>query len=399
MKHLWILAAAVPIFCQAQLADDCRPAPTNIGAAASPCIHSDLRVTFRIVAPEARKVLVATNNADSGIGKGLVPLERGTGGAWSVTVGPVVPGFHYYWYVIDGIEVSDSASESFFGHNKELSGLEIPEKGADFYAIQDVPHGEVRIHLYRSQTTATWRRAYVYTPPDYDRDPKMSYPVLYLQHGANENGSSWSRQGRENLILDNLIAAGKAKPMIVVMETGYATQPPAPFSSAPAPLAAPSPAARGAIAAGPAQGPSAFEHIVVSDLIPMIDRTYRTLADRDNRAMAGLSMGGAQTLQITLSHMDKFAWIGVFSAPIRSFDAKTAYGGVFADAAAFNGRVRLFWIGAGTAETAMHEGAKTMHEALDKAGIKNIFYESQGTAHEFQTWRRDLADFAPRLFR
>jgi enterochelin esterase family protein len=131
----------------------------------------------------------------------------------------------------------------------------------------------------------------------------------------------------------------------------------------------------------------------------MIDSTFRTLPDREHRAMAGLSMGGAQTLQIALSHLDKFAWIGIFSAPIRGFDAKTAYNGVFADSAAFNRKVHLFWIGAGTVETAMHDGAKTMHEALDKAGVKNIFYESQGTAHEFQTWRRDLADFAPRLFR
>jgi esterase/lipase superfamily enzyme len=168
------------------------------------------------------------------------------------------------------------------------------------------------------------------------------------------------------------------------METGYASQPAAPFGVAPA--------------AAALQDSSVFERIVIDDLIPMIDGTYRTVADREHRAMAGLSMGGAQTLQITLSHLDKFSWIGCFSAPIRSFDAKTAYNGVFADSAAFNQKVHLFWIGAGTAETAMHDGAKAMHEALDQAGVKNVFYESQGTAHEFQTWRRDLAEFAPRLF-
>jgi enterochelin esterase family protein len=341
-----------------------------------------------MMAPEAHKVLVTTNNADSGIGKGPAELVRDKDGAWSVTVGPVVPGFHYYWYVVDGIEVSDPFSESYFGHNKELSGVEVPEKGADFYDIKDVPHGDVRIHWYHSKTTGAWRRAYVYTPPDYDHNASARYSVLYLQHGANENGSSWSRQGRANLILDNLIGAGKAKPMMVVMETGYANQPAAPFSVAPAP--APGGAGRGA---------SAFEGIVIDDLIPMIDSTYRTLADREHRAMAGLSMGGQQTLQVTLSHLDKFSWIGCFSAPIRNFDAKTAYNGVFADPAAFNQKVHLFWIGAGTAETAMHDGAKAMHEGLDKAAIKNVFYESQGTAHEFQTWRRDLFDFAPRLFR
>jgi hypothetical protein len=224
-----------------------------------------------MVAPDAHKVLVATNNTDSGIGKGPVELVR------------------------------------------DQSGVEVPEKGTDFYDVQNVPHGDVHIHWYRSKTTGSWRRAYVYTPPEYDRNAGTRYPVLYLQHGSSENGSSWSRQGRAGLILDNLIAAGKANAMIVVMETGYASQPAA--------------------------------------------------ADREHRAMAGLSMGGAQTVQITLSHLDKFSWIG-----------------------------------AGTAETAMHDGAKAMHEALDKAGVKNVFYESQSTAHEFQTWRRDLADFAPRLF-
>ncbi len=399
MKCFWILAVAASVCCWALSAQECQPAPSNETAAAFPCIHSDLRVTFQILAPGAHQVLVATNNADSGIGKGPVDLVRGTDGAWSVTVGPVVPGFHYYWYVIDGVEVSDPLSESYFGHNKELSGLEVPEKGADFYDIKEVPHGDVRIHWYHSKTTGAWRRAYVYTPPDYDRQSNVRYPVLYLQHGANENGSSWSRQGRADLILDNLIASGKAKPMIVVMETGYATQPKATFSITPPPPGGP-PLTRGATpTAGPAQGPSPFEAILLSDLVPMIDSTYRTVADREHRAMAGLSMGGAQTLQITLNHLDKFAWIGVFSAPIRGFDSKTAYNGIFTDPSAFNRKVHLFWIGAGTAETAMHDGAKAMHEALDQAGIRNVFYESQGTAHEFQTWRRDLADFAPRLFR
>jgi enterochelin esterase-like enzyme len=388
MKRIWILIAAASA-CWAQPAPDCRPAPSNVAGAPYPCIHSDQRVTFRITAPSARSVRLSTNNSDSGIGKVPVDLARDSDGVWNITVGPLVPGFHYYWYIIDGVEVPDPASESYFGHNKELSGLEVPETGADFYDIKDVPHGDVRIHLYRSKTTGAWRRAYVYTPPGYDTRAKMRYPVLYLQHGANENGSSWSRQGRANLILDNLIAGDKAKPMILVMETGYVTPPLAPFSG---PAAAPAAPAAGG------QAPS-FEPIVLSDLIPMIDSTFRTLPDREHRAMAGLSMGGAQTLQIALSHLDKFAWIGIFSAPIRGFDAKTAYNGVFADSAAFNRKVHLFWIGAGTVETAMHDGAKTMHEALDKAGVKNIFYESQGTAHEFQTWRRDLADFAPRLFR
>jgi enterochelin esterase family protein len=326
-------------------------------------------------------------------------MRRDDKGTWTVTVGPAVPGFHYYWFVVDGVPVSDTSSESYWGHNKETSAVEVPEKGADFYQPQDVPHGDVRIRWYKSATTGKWRRAYVYTPPGYDSSMNTRYPVLYLQHGATENASSWTRQGRANLIMDNLIAAGKAKPMIVVMETGYGQQPAGGtvFRARPA-----APAGAQAAPAPPvgASGDSlVFAKIVVNDLIPMIDSTYRTVADRDNRAMAGLSMGGGQTLAITLSNLDRFGWIGVFSAPIRNFDLKTSYNGVFTDAASFNKRVRLFWIGAGTAEASIHDNSRAMHEALDKAGIKNVFWESKGTSHEWQTWRRDLNDFAPRLFR
>ena len=206
--------------------------------------------------------------------------------------------------------------------------------------------------------------------------------MLYLQHGAGENATSWTKQGHANLILDNLIAAGKAKPMIVVMDTGYATKPGAtPVQGA----------------TGTPQIPNAFEDVVVTDLIPAIDASYRTIADRDSRAMAGLSMGGGQTLQITSKHLDLFAWIGSFSAPLRNFDVKTSMNGVLNDAPAFNKRVRLLWIGAGTGETAIHEAASQLHTSLDAAGIKHVVFESRGTAHEWQTWRRSLNDFAPRL--
>ena len=193
----------------------------------------------------------------------------------------------------------------------------------------------MRLRLYESKVTGAWRQAYVYTPPDYDVNAKTRYPVLYLQHGAGENATSWTKQGRAHLILDNLIAAGKAKPMIVVMDTGYATRPGAtPVQGA----------------TGTPQIPNAFEDVVITDLIPMIDASYRTLADRDNRAMAGLSMGGGQTLQITSKNLGTFAWIGSFSAPLRNFDLKTSMNGVLTDPAAFNKKVRLFWIGSGPAK-------------------------------------------------
>jgi len=389
MKCLPLLALALSTLCFPQTPDDSQPAFSNVMNAQYPRIHADGSVTFRIAAPGAQKVQLQPGGADSGLGKGPYDMVRDDKGAWTVTIPPAVPGFHYYWFLVDGFAANDPGSETYFGYGKETSAVEVPErsvvpeKGADYYEPKDVPHGEVRLRVYHSKVTGQWRQAYVYTPPGYDGS-RTRYPVLYLQHGAGENATGWTKQGRANLILDNLIAAGKAVPMIVVMETGYAVKP----GAAPAPTAG----GRG----GP---PNAIEEVVISDLIPMIDGTYRTAADRAHRAMAGLSMGGAQTLQITLTHLEQFAWIGSFSAPIRNFDAKASYNGVFADAAGFNKKVRLLWIGAGTAEEGMHQGAQGMHVALDQAGIKNIFFESAGTAHEWQTWRRDLNDFAPRLFR
>jgi enterochelin esterase-like enzyme len=364
-------------------ADEGQPATTNVMGAAYPRIHPDLRVTFRVKAPGARKVQV---QGGDGLGKGPFEMVRGEDGFWTVTTPPAVPGFHYYWMLIDGAAVNDPASETFFGYGKPTSGVEVPEKGVDFYDARDVPHGEVRARWYHSRITGRWRRAYVYTPPDYDANPQARYPVLYLQHGAGEDERGWTTQGRANFILDNLIAAGKARPMLVVMDKGYATRAGDPDA----------PAGRG----GAFRGTSAFEDVVLQDLIPMIDSTYRTLSDRKHRAMAGLSMGGGQTLQITLRHLDKFSHIGAFSGALfGKFDAKTAYGGAFGDPKAFNEKVRLLWLGAGSGEQAFVKSARALHEALDRMGIPSVFVESPGTAHEWQTWRRALYDFAPRLFR
>ena len=372
-------------FCRAQAASDSQAASSNARGAEYPRVSSDSRVTFRIKAPEAKKVQLQPGGDDNGLGQGPIDMIRGVDGTWTLTTPPAVPGFHYYWFLVDGVIVNDVGSETFFGYGRESSGVEVPEKGAGFYAAKDVPHGEVRVRWYYAKATAAWRRAMVYTPAEYDRNTRTRYPVLYLQHGAGEDERGWTNQGRANFILDNLIAEGKAKPMIVVMEQGYAVPP----GTAPA-VAAPG---RGG---GPA---SVFEQVVLNDLIPMIDATYRTLADRDHRAMAGLSMGGGQTLQITLTHLDKFSWIGSFSSPLRAVaDLKTAYGGAFADAAEFAKRVHLLWFGAGTAEERMLKPALAMTEGLKQAGIRSVFYQSPGTAHEWQTWRRDLHEFAPLLF-
>jgi enterochelin esterase family protein len=365
-------------------ADDSKPASSNVMNAQYPRVHPDGRVTFRVTAPNAQKVQLQPGGADNGLGKGPVDMTRDEKGIWSVTIPPAVPGFHYYWFLVDGLIVNDTGSESFFGWSRESSGVEVPEPGADYYEPRSVPHGEVRLRLYHSKVTGAWRRALVYTPPDYDSNAKTRYPVLYLQHGAGENATGWTKQGRANLILDNLIAAGKAKPMIVVMDTGYATKPGAtPVQGA----------------TGNPQVPNAFEDVIITDLIPTIDASFRTLADREHRAMAGLSMGGGQTLQITSKNLDLFAWIGAFSAPLRNFDIKTSMNGVLADAPAFNKRVRLLWIGSGTGETAIHDAASHLHTSLEAAGIKHFRFESTGTSHEWQTWRRSLNDFAARLFK
>ncbi len=364
--------------------DGSKPAPTNVGNAAYPRVHPDRRVTFRLSAPDAKKVQVFTNY---GLGAGGPwDMTRGADGVWTVTSPPVVPGFHYYALVVDGVRVNDPASDTFFGTGRPTSGIEIPEKGVDFYHPKDVPHGEVRSRWYKSRVTGQTRHIMVYTPPGYDADPGKRYPVLYLQHGGGEDETGWTRQGRVNFILDNLIAAKKAVPMIVVMEKGYATR-----------------AGEGAEPKGKGFGFNfgAFEDVVLKDLIPMIDSTYRTVADREHRAIAGLSMGSAQAMQIGLSHLDTFSAVGAFSG-VGKVDPKTAYGGVFADPEAFDKKVSLLYLHAGTVglDAGIHERAEGLYKALQQAGIKNVvFRDAKGLAHEWQTWRYALYDFAPRLFR
>jgi len=380
MKPLLTLAILVCGVLRAFAAPDGVPATSNVGNAEYPRIASDLRVTFRLKAPNAKQVKL---EGGAGLVKEPLEMTRGEDGTWTVTTPPAVPGFHYYWFTVDGLRVNDSSSYSWFGWARETSGIEVPEAGADFYdAKSDVPRGEVRERWYHSKTTGKWRRAHVYTPPDYDRKTRARYPVLYLQHGAGENERGWVEQGRANFILDNLIASGRARPMILVVDTGYAA-----FAGTSA----------GTNRAAPT---AAFEQVMLTELIPMIDATYRTKADRGSRAMAGLSMGSGQTLNLTLRHLDQFAWIGAMSGPPRQgFDVKTAYDGVFNDATAFNKKVKLLWFSAGTAEERFHTSTVAIHETLKQAGIKNVFYSSPGTDHEWQTWRRSLHDFAPRLFR
>lgn len=383
-----LLTLVAPAHLPAQGADDSRPASTNVRGAPYPRVHPDGRVTFQLSAPHARSVIMNPGGGDNGLGPALT-MQRGEDGVWTGTTAPAVPGLHYYWFLVDSVRVNDPGSETFFGWGRQSSAVDVPDPNGDFYAARDVPHGEVRERWYRSETTGDWRQAYVYTPAAYDDDPDRRYPVLYLQHGAGEDGRGWVKQGRMNLIMDNLIAEGRAEPMIVVMETGYAT--------------AAASGQGGAAAPGGEQGPppNAFPELVIEDLIPMIDSIYRTLPDRENRAMAGLSMGGGQTMQITLSNLDRFAWIGAFSGAFgQNPDPATAYGGVFADPDRMNRDVRLLYFSAGTEEPRFHEHAVAITAWLQDAGFENVvLFESPGTSHEWQTWRRSLRDFVPRLFR
>ena len=400
----------------AQPADDSKPASTAVLNAQYPRVYPDGRVLFRLAAAKAASVQLG----GAGLGATTYEMVKGEDGAWTVTTPPVVPGFHYYWFIVDGVQVNDPSSDTFFGYGRPTSGVEVPTPGEDFYFPKNVPHGQVRMVWYLSKTTGEWRRAMVYTPPGYDLDTRTRYPVLYLQHGAGEDETGWTKQGRANFILDNLIAEKKAKPMIMVNDRGYAyrpgEKPPAPAGTPPAGRAAdaggrgaaapqagraaPAPAARGAggMGASGVLSPSTFESVIIDDLIPMIDRTFRTQADRDHRAMAGLSMGSMQAMSIALRNLGTFSWIGLFSGATVAGDLDTAYNGVFKDAAAFNTRVRLLWMGAGTAEAALMKRLEESGKLLTDRGIRHVIYTSDLTAHEWHTWRRHLNDFAPRLF-
>jgi enterochelin esterase-like enzyme len=368
-----------------------RPVSTAIAGQEYPKLHPDNRVTFRLKAPEAKSVALNYGQPH--------PMERDAEGVWTITFGPIEPGFHYYTFLIDGANVCDPACETFYGMSRMASGIEIPTPGEDWWQTKDVPHGEIRERRYFSNTTQSWRRIFVYTPPDYDTNQPARYPVLYLQHGGGEDERGWPVQGHVADIMDNLIAEKKAQPMLIVMERGYARKPGDP----PNPTRPPS--GGGAMPPDFSRMFAALEEVFVKDLIPFIDKTYRTKPERIDRAMAGLSMGGMQTYTIGLKHLDKFAWLGGFSGGGGgfgggNFDPKTSHGGVMADAKSFNEHIKLLYLSIGTEEgDRFYNSIKGYRDALESAGIKTAYFESPGTRHEWHTWRRSLRDFAPRLFK
>ncbi len=387
------------------------PSPLNIPGVEFPRIESDSRVTFHFLAPNAQRVQVSINN---------VPYDmvKGANGVWTYTTAQPEPyGYHNYWMIVDGAVVLDPGTNAFIGYGHMCNGFEVAEPGVDFYSLQQVPHGNVLIKNYFSKTADSWRKVYIYTPPGYDRDSSMRYPVLYLQHGGGEDQRVWIEMGDANLILDNLLAQGRVKPMIVVMETS-AVGPPMPMPPVRGPVGSePRPGgARPARPFGFPAGGGLYGKLMLDDLIPWVDSNFRTLPDKDHRAMAGLSMGGMITEAVAMTHLDTFAYIGLFSgdraamfgqgtpfsqkpdgSAVPPLDLKTLYFGAMADPARFDREVKVFFFSCGSDERpknlAIHQ------RQLIAAGITNSYmYVSPGTAHEWQTWRRSLYSFAQLLF-
>ncbi len=352
-------------------------APSNMHGCDFPRLDKENRAYFRINSPDVKRLQVDV------CGK-KYDMNKDENGWWTVKTDPLAVGFHYYFLLVDGFSVIDPMSCTFFGCSRMASGIEVPEgKEGDYYRTQDVPHGQVRTCTYYSESQQRFRRYMVYTPAEYETNTKKRYPVLYLQHGMGEDETGWSTQGLMYNILDNQIAAGKCVPMIVVMESGDIE-----------------------VGFRPRPGKdvdeernlygSSFATLIINDLIPMIDKTFRTYTDRENRAMAGLSWGGKQTFDITLTNLDKFSYIGGFSGAIFGLDVKDAFNGVFTDAANFNKKVNYLFLSCGTEE---NMGTERLIKNLRDMGIRVASYESPGTAHEWLTWRRSLNEFIPHLFR
>ena len=349
-----------------------------------PKVDKERRAYFRINAPQARKVVVD-------ICSKKYDMQPDGKGCFMAVTDPLPVGFHYYFMNIDGVNFIDPASETFFGCNREAGGLEVPEgPEGDYYRPQQgIAHGCVRNIYYPAAHDAkaedgnvVWRHALVYTPADYEvaKNAKKRYPVLYLQHGMGEGETSWMLQGKMQHIMDNAIAAGEAVPMIVVMESGDIK---APFGG-------------GNNQAGRSEYGASFYPVLLNDLIPYIDANFRTKSDRENRAMAGLSWGGHQTFDVVLQNLDKFAWLGTFSGAIFGLDVKTAYDGVFANADEFNKKIHYFYMNWGSEDFIK---SQPIVDSLRELGIKVDASVSEGTGHEFLTWRRGLHEFIPHIFK
>jgi enterochelin esterase-like enzyme len=354
-------------------------APNQAPVVASPEIAGDGRVTFRLLAPKASEVALIGEFV-----QGSKSLTKDEKGLWTITVGPVAPEMYHYNFVVDGLRIIDPSNPRLKTGSTPstlMSILDIRGDHPRFYDAQTVPHGEIRTHWYQSKSISGLRRVNVYTPPGYDGPQQNRYPVLYLLHGANLDESAWTRFGRVNIILDNLLAAGKAQPFIVVMPFGYGV------------ASDTMPRAQGG---GPSQNTNLFSKDLLEDVIPLVESKYRVSTNRDQRAIMGLSMGGGQALGIGSSHLELFSYVGGFSAALRPADFEKTFANLIQNPDAANKKLHLLWIGCGT-EDGLYPAAKSFSEFLDKNNIKHTFHSSSG-AHTFIVWRNYLNDVAPLLF-
>jgi len=349
---------------QPKILDDFKPSTVNQPGQEYPQVNSQGYARFRILAPQAQGVVVSLGLGGT---RGGTPLTKAEDGSWTgTTAGPMEEGFHYYHLTIDGGVFNDPGTLNFFGSTRWESGIEIPAHDQDFYALKDVPHGKVQQILFPSKSTNTSLRAFVYTPAGYDKDQKVHYPVLYLQHGWGEDETAWSNQGHANLIMDNMIAEGKIKPFIIVMTYGMTND-----------------VKIGGMANFKIEP---FQTVLIDELIPYVDANFRTIADQPHRAMAGLSMGGMETHTITLARPDVFSHYALLS------------GGMYTPAEIKDkSKVKLIFISCGSFENP--DGVKKAAIALKDAGINAVSFVSENTRHEFQTWRRSLQELAPLLFK
>lgn len=370
MKNCLLVLVIIVLFAAESLAqlqasdvkEDFRPSSKNQPGKEYPQVNSQGYARFRVEAPDAKHVVVSLGLG----GKGGTVLSQNEEGVWEgTTEGPLDEGFHYYHLNIDGGTFNDPGTHNYFGSTRWESGIEIPAHDEDFYALKDVPHGLVHQVLFPSPSTNSVKTAYVYTPPGYLQNDER-YPVLYLQHGWGENETAWINQGHANLIMDNLLATGKTKPFIIVMTYGMTNE-----------------VKFGGLRDFKIDG---FQTVLVDELIPYVDANFRTLADWENRAMAGLSMGGMETHAITLNKPDIFSHYALFS------------GGIYTPEQLENRkRPKLIFISSGSKENP--DRVNSAVKALKEAGFNAVSYVSEGTAHEFQSWRRSLYQLAPLLFK
>ncbi len=406
-KTLLLMAAFVAVSASAQVTEDFKPASTNQEGKQYPMVNSQRMVRAQISAPEA-------NSVKLDIGGVKYEMKKDANGVWTGESAPQDEGFHYYQLNIDGASVPDPGSKYYYGASRWGSGIDIPAADEDFYTVKNVPQGSVNEVYYYSSVTEQMRHGYIYLPAEYYANPTKKFPVLYLQHGMGENETGWGAQGKTGIIMDNLIAAGKAVPFIIFMDNGLNARKPGeqpmgfggfrPQGPRPAggqrPQGAPQggqrPRMSGADFAKMARRMGgAFEEVLIKDIIPMVEKNYRVIADADHRAMAGLSMGGMQTHGITLNNPKTFAYVGIFSGGTIGADELT-------DVPDFKATNKVLFMSAGGKEKGMAEGEGSVinaAEGLKKIGINAHSYISPETAHEWQTWRRSLYQFAQLLFK